>query len=101
MKKRLTGIRILPAIAISLSLLAFPAYLRGTRPSGMKFVSADLSFENSDQKEGLAEHDTEWKGYGLQILLVMFLLGAMLFEHSCFLFPPVLSFHQTLVVLRC
>ena len=101
MKNRFKRIQILPVIAISLFILALPAYLHCTRPLQTKFVSSDLSFENPDQNEGLLDNEKELKGYGPSALFMTFLLGGIRFEHSSYLFSQVLSLRQRIVVLRC
>ena len=101
MRKKFKRIQILPVIAISLFILALPAYLRCSQPSQTKFVSSDLSFENPDQKEGLPDHEKEWKGYGPSALLIMFLLGSNPFEQSSYLFSQMLSLRQRIAVLHC
>ena len=101
MRKRFKGIEILLAIAISLFILALPAYLRCTKLSQTKFISSDLSFENPDQEEGLPNNEKELKVYGPSAFLITFLLGSNLFEQSSHLFPRSLSFSQKAFVLRC
>jgi len=101
MKKRLKRIQILPVLAISLVILALPAYLHCARPSQTKFVSSDLSFENPDQKEGLPDNEKELKGHGPSTVLIMFLLGSNPFEQSFHLSSQVLSLRQRIVLLRC
>jgi hypothetical protein len=88
-------------MTISLFVLALPAYLHYAQPSETKFVSSDLGFENSDQKEGLPDHEREFKGYGPSTLLIVFLLGSNPFEQPSYLFSQVLSLRQRVVVLRC
>jgi hypothetical protein len=100
MKKRLKRIQIFLGIAISLFILALPAYLRCTQLSQSKFVSSDLSFEDSGQEEGLPDSEKELKVYGSSALLIIFDLGTNLFEQSFHLFSQTLSPHQT-SVLRC
>jgi len=101
MKKRFKGIEIFLVIAISLFILALPAYLRCTQLSQTKFVSSDLSFENPGQEEGLPDNEKELKVYGPSALLIIFLLGTNLFEQSSYLFSRALSLRQRIVVLRC
>ena len=101
MKERFKRIQIYLIIAISLFILAFPAYLRCTRLSQTKFVSSDLSFENPDQEEGLPDNEKESKGYGPSTLLIRFLWDANLFEQSSHLLPRSLSLRQKTSVLRC
>jgi hypothetical protein len=101
MEKRFKGIQIFLVIAISLFILSFPAYLRCTELSQIKFVSSDLSFENLDQEEGLPNNEKELKVYGPSTLLMMFLLGINLFEQSSHLFSQTLSLRQKTFVLRC
>jgi hypothetical protein len=100
MKKRLKRIQIFLAIAISLFILAFPAYLRCTQLSQTKFISSDLSFENPDQEEGLPDSEKELKVYGSSATLIIFHLGTNLFEQSR-LFSQTLSLRQKTFVLRC
>jgi hypothetical protein len=101
MKKRFKRIQIFLVIAISLFILAFPAYLRCTKLSQTKFVSSDLSFENPDQEEGVPDNEKELKVCGPSTLLIMFLLGINLFGQSSHLFPRSLSLRQKTSVLRC
>ena len=101
MKKRFKGIQIVLIIAISLFILAFPAYLRCTHLSQIKFVSSDLGFENPAQEEGVPDKEKELKAYGLITPLIIFLLDTHLFELSFHLFPQTLSLRQRIVVLRC
>jgi hypothetical protein len=101
MEKRLKGIQIFLVIAISLFILALPAYLRCSQLSQTKFVSSDLGFENPAQEEGVPNNEKELKVYGPITLLIIFLLGTNLFELSFHLFPQALSLRQRIVVLRC
>jgi len=101
MKKRFKGIEIFLVIAISLFILALPAYLRCTQLSQTKFVSSDLSFENPGQEEGLPDNEKELKVYGPSILLIIFLLSTNLLEQSSYLFSRAFSLRQRIVVLRC
>jgi len=101
MKKRFRGIKIFLVIAISLFILALPAYLRCTHLSQIKFVSSDLAFENPVQEEGVPDNQKELKVYGPITLLIMFLLGTNLFQRSCHLFPQASSPQQRIIVLRC
>jgi hypothetical protein len=101
MKKRLKRIQIFLGIAISLFILALPVYLRCTQLSQSKFVSSDLSFENSGQEEWMRESGKEWKGYGSSALLIIFDSGTNLFEQSFHLLSQALSLHQETFVLRC
>jgi hypothetical protein len=101
MNKRFKGIQIFLVIAVSVFILALPAYLRYTHLLQTKSVSSNLSFENPVQEEGLPDNEKELKVYGLSTLLIIFLLGANLFELSFHLFPQVDSLHQRIVVLRC
>jgi len=88
-------------IAISLFILAPPAYLRCTQLSQSKFVSSDLSFENPGQEEGLPDREKELKVYGSSALLITFDLSTNLFEHSFYLFSQTFSLRQKTFVLRC
>lgn len=101
MNKRFKGIQIFLVIAISIFILALPAYLRYTQLSQTKFVSSDLSFENPVQEEGVPDNEKELKVYGPSPLLIIFLLGTNLFELPFPLFPQALSLRQRIVVLRC
>ena len=101
MKKRFKGIEILLIIAISLFILALPAYLGCTHLSQTKFVSSDLGFENPDQEEGLPDNEKKLKVYEPSAFLIIFLLGTNLFEQSSYLFPQALSLRQRIVVLLC
>jgi len=88
-------------MAISLFILALPAYLRCTQLSQTKFVSSDLSFENPDQEEGLPDNEKELKVYGQSALLIISRLVTNLFGQFFHLFSQPLSFCQKVVVLRC
>jgi len=102
MKNRFKGIQIFLVIAVSVFILALPAYLRCTQLSQTKSVSSDLGFENPVQEEGVPDNEKELKVHGPSTLLIIFLLGANLFElSSYFVFPQALSFRQRIVVLRC
>ncbi len=87
-------------IAVSLFVLAIAAYLHCTQMSQIKFVSSDLGFENPDQEEGLADGEKELKAHGSSALLIVFLLGPNLFEHSPHLFQAP-SLQQRIMILRC
>jgi hypothetical protein len=101
MEKRLKKVKIFLGIAISLFILTLPAYLRCTQLSQSKFVSSDLSFENSGQEEKLPDSEKELKVYGSSALLIIFDLVANRFEQFFHLFFQTLSFHQKTLVLRC
>jgi hypothetical protein len=101
MKKRLRRIQIFLVIAISLLFLALPTYLYCTNLSQTKSVSSDLTFENQDQEEGLADNEKELQVYGSSALLIIFDLGTNLFEQSFHLFSQTLSLDQKPFVLRC
>ena len=101
MKKGMKRIQILIGIAISLFILALPAYLRCTQPSQSRFISSDLSFEDPGQEEGLPDSEKELKVYGSGALLIIFDLGTNLFEQSFHFFSQTLSLHQKTSVLRC
>ena len=101
LKTSLKHVRILLPIVVSLLVLALPVYLRCTHLSQTKFVSSDLSFENSDQEEGLPGNEKELKVYGPSTFLTVFLFGTNLFYLSFHLFPQVLSLRERIAVLRC
>ena len=101
MKKRFKSIQIFLVIAISLFILAFPAYLRCTNLSETKFASSDLGFENPDQENGLPDNENELKVFGPTAFFTIFLLGTNLFEQSSHLFSQALSLRQKTFVLRC
>jgi len=101
MKKRFKGIQFFLVIAISLFILALPAYLRCTQLAPIKSVSSDLSFENPNQEEELPDNEKELKVYGPSASLVISLLGTNLLELPFHLFPQALSLRQRIVVLRC
>jgi hypothetical protein len=100
MKKTFEGIQIFLVIAVSLFILALPAYLHYTQMSQIKFVSSDLSFENPGQEEGLADSERELKVHGLRSFLVVFHLATYLFEHSPYFFQA-LPLQQRIIALRC
>jgi hypothetical protein len=100
MKKIFGGVQIFLVIAVSLFILALPAYLDYTQMSQIKFVSSDLSFENPSQEEGLADGEKELKVWGANAFLIVFLSGADLFEHSTCFFQA-LSLQRRIIVLRC
>ena len=101
MKNRLKRIQIFLGIAISLFILALPAYLRCTQLSQPKFVSSDLSFENSGQENGVPDSEKELKVYGSSALLIISDLATNLFEHSFHFFSQTLSLRQKMLILRC
>ena len=101
MGERFKSIQILLAIAISLFILAFPAYLRCTQLSQFKFISSDLGFENPVQEERVPDNQKELKVYGPVTLSIIFLLGTNLLELSSHFFPQALPLRQGIVVLRC
>jgi len=101
MKKRFKSIQIFLVIAISLFILALPAYFRCTSFSETKFVSCDLSFENPDQEGGLPDNENELKVFGPTAFFTIFLLGTNLFEQSSPLFSQALSLCQKTFILRC
>ena len=101
MKKRFKNIQIFLVMAISLFILALPAFLRCTYLSQTKFVSSDLGFENPGQEEGLPDNEKELKVYGPSAFPSILVLNTDLFEQSSYMFPQVLSLHQRIVVLRC
>jgi hypothetical protein len=101
MENRFKGIKIFLIIAISLFILALPAYFRYTQLSQSKFISSDLGFENPDQEEGLPDNERELKVYGPSAFLMIFLLGTHLFEQPSYLFSQSLFLHQRTIVLRC
>jgi hypothetical protein len=101
MEKRFRGMKILLVIAISLFILALPAYLRCTNLSEIKFVSSDLSFENPDQENGLPDDENELKVFVPTAFFTVFLMGTNLFEQSSHLFSQALSLCQKTLVLRC
>ena len=101
MKKRFKRVYFLFVIAISLFILALPAYLNSSRLSQAKLVSSYLSFENPDQEERLPDNEKELKVYGLSALLIVFFLSINLFEQSSHLFSRSLCPRQKTSVLRC
>ncbi len=101
MKKRFKRIQIFLGIAISLFILALPAFLRCTQLSQSKFVSSDLGFESPDREEGLPDNEKELKVFGPSAFPINFLLVTNLFEQPSYLFPEALSVRQGIVVLRC
>jgi flagellar basal body-associated protein FliL len=101
MKKRFKSIQIFLVIAISLFILALPAYLRCTNLSETKFASSDLGFENPGQENGLPDNGNELKVFGPTAFFTTFLLSTNLFEQSLHLFSHTLSLRQKTFVLRC
>jgi len=101
MKKGFKNIRIFLVIAISLFLLALPAYHRCTNFSKTKFVSFDLSFENPEQENGLPDNENELKVFGPAAFFTIFLLGINLFEEPSRLFSRAISLLQENSVLLC
>jgi hypothetical protein len=101
MKKRFERIRFFLVIAISLFILALPAYLRCTNLTETKFASSDLGFENPDQENGLFDTENELKVFGPTSVFTIFLLVTNLFDQSSHLFSQTLSFRQRTFVLRC
>jgi hypothetical protein len=88
-------------MAISLFILALPAYLRCTTFSETKFISFDLSFENSDQKDGPFDNENGLKVFSPPAFFTIFLLDTNLFERSSYLFSQAFSLGQKTFVLRC
>jgi flagellar basal body-associated protein FliL len=101
MKKRFKSIQIFLVIAISLFILALPAYLRCTNLSETKFASSELGFENSGQENGLPDNANELKVFGPTAFFTTFLLSTNLFVRSSHLFSQALSLRQKTFVLRC
>ena len=101
MKKGFENRQIFLAIAISLFILALPAYLRCTNLSETKFISFDLSFENSDQKDGPFDNQNGLRVFGPPAFFAIFLLDTNLFERSSHLFSQALSLRQKTFVLLC
>jgi hypothetical protein len=101
MKERFKGIQIFLVIAISLFILAFPAYLRCNELSQIKFIRSDLSFEDPDQEEELSNKEKELKGFVPTAFFTVFLLGIKLLDPSSHLFPLSLSLRQETLILRC
>ena len=101
MKKRFEWVEIFLVIAISVFILAHPAYLCCAKLLQTKFTPSDLSFENPDQEDRLPDNEKELKMYGPSTLLIMFLLGMTLFNQPFYLSRQALSFRQRIVVLRC
>ena len=101
MKKRFERIRFFLVIAISLFILALPAYLRCTNLTETKFASSDIGFENPDQEEGLPNNENELKVFGPTAVFTTFLLVTNLFEQSSQLFSQAPFLRQKTFVLRC
>ena len=101
MKKRFKSIQIFLVVAISLFILALPAYLRCTSLSETKFASSDLGFENPGQENGLPDNENELKVFGPIAFFTIFLLSTNLFEQSSHLSRRTLSLRQQTSVLRC
>ena len=101
MKKRFKSIQMFLVIAISLFILALPAYLRCTNLSETKFASSDLSFEKPDQENGPSDYGNELKVFGPTALSITFLPGTNLFEQSSHSFSQALSLHQKTFVPLC
>ncbi len=100
MKKRLKKIHIFLFIAISLFIVALPAYLHCTNLSEANSFFPDLIFENPDQENGLADYENELKVFGLTGFSIISLPGTNLFEQSSHFFSQVFSLrHKTLVLL--
>ncbi len=100
MRKKFKGIEISLVVAISLLILALPAYIRCTHLAHTKFVSSDLSFENPVQEEGIPDNQKELKVYGAITFLIMFLLVNKICQTS-FPFPQASSARQRIIILRC
>ena len=101
MKERFKGIQIFLAIAISLFILAPPAYSGCHKLSHIKFVRSDLSFENPDQEEDLPSKEKELKGFGPTAFFTVFLPGTKLLGRSPHLVPLPLLLCQETPILRC
>jgi flagellar basal body-associated protein FliL len=101
MKKRFKSLQISLVVAISVLILALPAYLRCTNLSEAKSASSDLSFENPDQANEPPDSENELKVFRPTPFFTIFLLGTNLFEHSSHLFSQALSLRQKNFFLRC
>ena len=88
-------------IAISLFILALPAYLRHANLSEIKFASTDLGFENPDQENRVPDDEKELKAFGPTGLFTIFILGTHLSERPSHLFSQILSLGQKTLILRC
>ena len=89
------------AIAISLFILAFPAYRRFNKLSHIKFVRTVLSFEYSGQAEESSKGKKESKGFGLTAFCTVFLLGIKLLNQSLHTVSLPIFLPQEIFVLRC
>jgi hypothetical protein len=101
MRKKFESMQFFVVIAISLFILAVPAYFRCTSLSEARFVSFDLSFENPDQKDGSLGNENGWKVFAPAAFFMVFLLGTNLFERICHLFLEAFPLLQKAFVLRC
>jgi hypothetical protein len=99
MKKRFSAIQVFLAIAISLFILAFPAYRRVNKLSHIKFVRTVLSFEYPGQTEESSKEKKESKGFGLTAFCPVFLLGIKLLSLHLASLPIFLP--QETFILRC
>jgi hypothetical protein len=101
MKKRFKKIQIILVTAISLFIMALPAYLRYTKLLQTQFVSSDLSFANPDREEGLPDNEKKMEGFELSYILMMSFWVTNLFEQSSHLFPRSFFLCQKTLFLRC
>jgi hypothetical protein len=101
MEKGSKSMQIFLIIAISLFILALPAYLRHTNLSEAKFASSDLGFENPDQENRVPDDEKELKAFGPTGLFTIFILGTDLSERPSHLFSQILSLRQKTLILRC
>ena len=101
MNKKFKGIQVFLPIAISLFILASPAYILSNKLPKIKFACSDLGFEIPDQEEGLSNKENESKGFGSTAFPTVFFLVTKLLNQSSHLFPLFLSLQQEIPILRC
>ena len=101
MRKRFSAVQVFLAIAISLSILAFPAYRRFNKLAHIKFVRSVLSFEYPGQTEESSKEKKESKGFGLTAFCTVFLLGIKILNQSLDLVSLPIFLPQEVFILRC
>jgi len=101
MKIKFKGIRIIIAVAISLSILITSAYFCYYTVAAADFLSPNLNFETFDQEFLLAAHENESKAFVPGSFLNGLRLINYYFGLSYHLSSKTLSLGQDNFVLRC
>jgi hypothetical protein len=98
---RSKSIRLLLVVAISSSIIVFPAYLRYADLSETDLSSTDLIFENPDQDDQLNDQQHESDGVLLSLLSVTFLPYTHLLNPFFLLSAPDITTRCKTSILRC